>query len=330
MLNPKFVLLISFLALMLSACGATFQPVIPTALPTITPTLTATITRTPGGAATLPPTPTRPTIEGMPSPTSIFGPTSTGVFPTATRPPDPNAPRIEFFTADVAIAAPGGSVRLFWSTRNADNAVIYRLDQRGQRSETFNVPLDGNLDVRIPSRERIEASFILSISAGGTRIEQTLRLPIACPDAWFFSPAPSECPAGPAETTALLEQPFERGRMVFVGVRERVYSLFNDGTAPAWISFQNLFNPERDPAQSDQFIPPPGLFQPIEILGFVWRGNDTVRNRLGLALDLQASYEGFVQTVTDANGAETLYISSSDSTVLVLTAGGDAWEIVTP
>src|SRR5690606_35831945 len=150
-----------------AACGAAYTPVIPTALPTITPTFTPTNSPTPGGGATVTPTPTpipaSPT--GGPSPTALLGPSRTPApnDSTATRVPNPNAPRIEFFTADLLAVQPGESLTLFWSVRGVDNAVIYRLDDNGQRTTVWNVPPDGNQVVTTRRSERGQARFLLIV-----------------------------------------------------------------------------------------------------------------------------------------------------------------------
>ncbi|MEP6985250.1 MAG: chloride channel protein, partial [Chloroflexota bacterium] len=63
------------LSLAISACGATARQVIPTARPTATQTLTPTASSTPGIGAT--PTVTPRSVASGPSPTPLFGPTST-------------------------------------------------------------------------------------------------------------------------------------------------------------------------------------------------------------------------------------------------------------
>ena len=78
------------------------------------------------------------------------------------------------------------------------------------------------------------------------------------------------------------------------------------------------------------FIPPPGLYQPVAILGFVWRGRDIVRNRLGLALLPEVNYQGVYQISAALDGAETLYISSADGSALQLLPAGAAWRIIGP
>ncbi len=316
------------LSLAISACGATARQVVPTARPTTTPTLTPTVTQTPGFGAT--PTLTPASVAAGPSPTPLFGPTSTqaAVVSTATRAPNPNAPRIEFFTTNVQQVAPGDQVSLFWSVRGARNAIIYRLDANSERGNLWNVPPDGNLLVTISRRERVQATFLLSAGEGELETTQMLSIPLSCPDPWFFQPAPDACPAGPAEATTVIEEPFERGRMIYIQSRNRIYVLFNDTRSPAWLSFDNKYNPAVDKESEESFVPPPNLFQPVRAIGFVWRGNDVVRNRLGLGLAAETRYDGFVQVVKTGD-KEDLYVNSADGSVLQLLPGGDVWQIIT-
>jgi hypothetical protein len=322
------------LALILSGCGATAVQVIPTERPTATETLTPTPSRTPGvNASPTLYTPPPVTITGGPSPTSIFGATSTplpGSAPTTTRVPNPNAPRIEFFTADVVAVAPGESLTLFWSTRGASSAVIYRVDRNGVRSQLWNVASDGSLAVGTRGSDRGTVDFVLSVGEGALKVEQGLSLPLACPIQWFFQPAPDACPDAEAQVTRVIEEPFERGRMLYIEANNQVYSLFNDGEAPAWVTFPNRYDPAVHAESEASFVPPPGFVQPLAILGFVWRGNDVVRNRLGLATQPEAVYEGAFQQAITPDGREAVYVSSVDGSVLVLQPGGEAWQIITP
>lgn len=324
----------ALLLALLTGCGAAAVPVIPTDPPTITPTFTPSPSRTPGVGAT--PTATTPpppaTVTGGPSPTSLFGATSTPAAgqATATRVVNPNAPRIEYFTSDAAATAPGSSVNLFWSTRGAAGATIYRLDASGARSQLWNVPPDGSLAIPTRRSDRGQVDFILRVGDGPLAAEQALAIALACPDPWFFSPPPDACPTAPAAETQLVEAPFERGRMLYIEARDRVYALFNDGSQPAWLSVQNRYNPAVHPESEESFVPPPGLYQPIAALGFVWRGSDTTRNRLGLALQPEMRYVGNVQAAPADAGSETLYVSSADGAVLQLLPGGASWQIITP
>ncbi|MBL8131474.1 MAG: hypothetical protein JNL42_06425 [Anaerolineae bacterium] len=321
------LLLLISLATALSGCGAAAFEVVPTTRPTATATPTETPSPTLDRSAVPTATLTPPPATGGPSPTPLFGqPVTAAVSPTRAL-LNPNAPRIEFFTADGAAVAPGNIVTLYWSTRNASDAVIYQMD-RGERSRLWNVPPDGSLPVQTRASDRGVLDFVLSIGDGVQRVEQPLSIPLACPDVWFFNPAPSDCPTRPAEETFIIEQPFERGRMIYVQAVDRVYALFNDGFDPAWLVLDNRFDPAIHPGSEPGFPVPPGYFQPTNELGFVWRGNDLVRNRLGLGAQPESRFNGLIQRAAARDGAETLYLSSAEGSVLRLLPGGDAWEII--
>jgi hypothetical protein len=328
-------ILILLCSLLISGCEAGALPIVPTEQPTATNTPTVLPSRTPDRDSTPTPLPTRAdeTPTAGPSPTPLFGQASIAVVvaATETRVLNPNAPRIEFFTTDLLAVAPGNTVNLYWSTRGVTSANIYRLE-RGVRNQLWPVGPDGSLNVPTRRSDRGTVEFLLTVGNGDQIVEQVLTIPVACPDVWFFQPAPDECPAGPAVETTLIEEPFERGRMIYVQSSNLVYSLINDGFAPAWIVIENRFDPAVHPEADPEFAQavPPGFYQPIRSLGFVWRGNDVVRNRLGLAIEPEFSFQGFVQTVTALNGDTTLYISSSDGTVLQLLPEGSVWQIITP
>src|SRR5262249_41242517 len=161
---------------------------VPTPLPTITLTFTPSPTRTPDRDAA----PTQRSIADLPtagpSPTSLFGatrPAETVIFVTPTRAANPNAPRTEFFTSDVLGVEPGGSVTLYWSARNVDTVLLYRV-QEGERSQVFNnLPPDGRLEIKTKRAERGQLDFLLSAGRGTDYVEQTLTIPFQCPIAWF-------------------------------------------------------------------------------------------------------------------------------------------------
>lgn len=316
---------------LLSGCGASFAPIVPTTRPTATLTPTDAPSRTPARniTPTQPPSPIPATVTGGPSPTPLFGQAITAVssLPTATRPFNPNAPRIEFFTAGAAAVAPGDSITLYWSTRGTTAANIYRVE-RGVRNQVWQVAADGNLLVTTRRADRGSLEFLLTAGDDDQRVEQTLIIPLACPDVWFFQPPPESCPTGAAQETYIIEEPFQSGRMIYIQMNEVVYSLFNDGFDPGWIAIENRFDPNVHPESEPSFAPPPGLVQPLRRLGFVWRGNDTVRNRLGLGTQPEFAFDGFVQT-SISEGEEMLYVSSSDGTVLQLLPQGEGWQIIT-
>ncbi len=321
------------IVLLITACSATAEQVIPTQRPTETATFTPSATNTPGRNATPTVRPTqRADATGGPSPTPLLGPTRTLApnEPTATRVFNPNAARIEFFTSDVLSVAPGGEVTLYWSVRGVDSAVIYRIDADGSRSQVWNVPPDSSLPIRISSQDRGDLNFLLTVGEEDTYNEMALSLPIQCPIVWFFIPAPNDCPATEAEPSQITEQIFERGRALYIESRDIVYVLFNDGAEPTWLAFNNAFDPEIHPESEENFIPPPGFFQPLRQIGFLWRGNDTVRNRLGLGIEEANVFDGLLQTAPARQDREDLYVSSADTTVLHIVPGGTVWEVIAP
>ncbi|NDJ60036.1 MAG: hypothetical protein GYB67_02875 [Chloroflexi bacterium] len=342
------LLLAALLTLFTGACVAAAVPVVPTPRPTVTPTPTITPSPTlpPNVTLTIPPSPIPPSPTGGPSPTPLFGPTRTplGIAVDATRPVNPNAPRIEFFTTDVAAATPGQPVNLYWSTRGTTNAVIYRLE-RGIRNQLWNVAPDGSLSIPTRRSDRGDLEFLLVVGDGTQRSEFELIIPLACPIVWFFVPPPEACPIAEAVETQIIEAPFERGRMIYIGFIDSidasigasytpyantVYSLFNDGADPAWVAIPNRYDPAIHPEFEPSFVPPPGFYQPVRRLGFVWRGNDIVRSRLGLGTQPEFNFSGFVQTAPTSDGGTALYISSADETVLQLLPAGAVWQIITP
>lgn len=330
----RFVfLLVMIVLLVLVGCGAAAQPIVPTARPTQTLTPTLRFTNTPDPNAT--PTAT----VTFPPRTATFGPTPTPLFGAAvvvqaavTQPGanNPNAPRIEFFTTDVPAVAPGESVTLYWSIRNVVGANIYRVVD-GVRNQVWNVGPDGSLAVPTRRSDRGSLELVLLAGEGTASVTQSLIIPLACPDTWFFQPAPDACPRAGAQEAILIEQTFERGRMVFVQASNSVYALFNDGRAPAWIGLPNRYDAAIHPEYDAEFANavPPGFYQPLRILGYVWRGSDTARNRLGLATQPELAFTGFVQTA-GAEDTEMLYVTSADGGVLQLLPQGEVWQIITP
>ena len=327
----RYSVIMIIVMLLVSACEPAAQPLIPTDPPTVTVTFTASPVSE--GDDSPIPTLTPFTVErdpDAPTATSLFGATRTPVpenFPTATRPFNPNAPRIDFFTSDPLTVAPGDTVTLFWSTRNVDAAVIYELEADGRRSQVYNVVPDGNLAISTSSNERGNLRFSLAIGTGLDFIEEVLVIPLECPDEWFFDPAPPECANEAAISTRVIDMQMERGRMLYVAESDTIYTLYNDGLAgaPGWLSFENRYNPEVHPARDENA--PPEWIQPVNELGFVWRGDASVRNRLGLGLADAIEFEGLIQTSGSGNSLTT-YISGATGVVLQVEAGEDVWQII--
>ena len=333
------LILVFLAALVLAACEPGAVPVIPTERPTASPTIESSATATPDATEAPTSTPTA-AVTGGPTPTSLLGPTRTPDMTAqfqATRPANPNAPYIEFFRASPATANPGGSFDLFWSSRNVPQAVIYRLDAAGQRTLVYNVEPFGRQSITLGARERVQVVYELVIGEGANEVTQRLIVPLACPIAWFFSPAPDSCPIGDAEPTNIVEQTFERGRMLYIASENRIYVLYNDGTTPAWSSHEDRYRPGVDPERDENFdraFAGTGFVQPVGRLGFLWRGLDSVRNRLGSGTAPELSFEGFYQEAPTRDpafaGRNDAFITSSDGTVIQLLPAGSQWQIMTP
>ncbi|XWX03169.1 hypothetical protein VZO05_11720 [Aggregatilineales bacterium SYSU G02658] len=324
------LLLCCALAWALAACRAVNQPIIPTEQPTATVTRTPTPTHTPAGDITPTPRPTQPIIAGQPSPTPLLGPSRTPApdqFNTPTpRPLNPNAPRIEFFTSDPLSVQPGQPVTLFWSARGVDSAVIYQLDAEGRRTQVYNVAPDSRLTIQTRTSDRGALRFLLAIGLNETYSEATVEIPLLCPVEWFFNPPPATCPAAAPEETRIVDQTMERGRMLYVQSRNVIYVLFNDGRQPAWLSFENRYDPAIHPDRDPNA--PPTFIQPLRELGYLWRTNDTVRNRLGLGLAEEVSFDGVIQTAPVRPGVQDVYVSGADGRIIHIVPGGQQWLLI--
>jgi len=325
------VILFGLLSGVLVACTGASLQIIPTELPTITPTFTPSPSPTRDANLTPTPFPTRVVQVGGPSPTPLLGATRTPLpvdfQPTATRILNPNAPRLEFFTSDPLAVEPGESVTLFWSARNIDTAVIYRLNSAGERTQVFNVPPDGRLDVTTNRSDRGQLDFLVRVGEGSTIDELTLTIPLQCPIDWFFAPPPEACPEDPALETQIIDQSFERGRMLYVRESNTIYVLFNDGEQPAWQTFESEYNPDIHPERDPNA--PPNFIQPLRELGFLWRTSDVVRNRLGLGLQEANTFEGFVQA-TELGSDLSIYISGAERNIIHAVSGNQLWQLLVP
>lgn len=314
----------------LAACRATSQPLIPTNLPAATLTQTPAPTRTPASNVTPTQRPAIVAIAGQSSPTPLLGASRTpsaAQFATPTlRPANPNAPRIEFFTSDPLSAEPGKPITLFWSARGVDSAVIYQLDDQDRRTQVYNVAPDDRLTIQTRSSDRGALRFLLTIGANDTYSEAGIEIAFACPVEWFFSPPPAACASSASEETRLTDQTMERGRMIYVQSRSIIYVLFNDGQQPAWLSFENRYDPTIHPDRDPNA--PPTFIQPLRELGFLWRTNDTVRVRLGLGLAEEIAFDGFIQSAPVRNGVEDIYVSGADGKIINVVPGGEQWLLI--
>jgi len=263
------------------------------------------------------PEPTQP-LTTSPTPTE----TST---PLATEEAD-SGPAILYFRANVEEADPGDTIVLEWESVGATKAIIYHIPPSYQMPQSgWDVDTSGTLSHQIGVHERNWIMFQLYVFDAAERsASASLTVSLRCPDPWFFSPAPDVCPTSPI-VSAAAEQHFERGTMIWIEELDRIYVLYADDVhSPKWQGFDDEWDesmPDRDPT----LVPPDGLYQPVRGFGWVWRQNSTVRERLGWAIDQEASFETIVQHTTLYKYNST-YLRALDGDVWHLGPEMSSWE----
>jgi hypothetical protein len=252
-------------------------------------------------------------------------PTST---PTATPTSQPGVgPTIELFRSDLSETDPGDTITLEWETRDATSATLYHLMPTGQLGSFWEVNVDGRFEYDIDPQERNHSDFLLIVSDDqGRTARASVSIRLRCPDTWFFEPAPDECPASAAITSAGAEQHFQHGVMIWVQAQDVIYVLYDDGNSPWWSIFSDEWDegePERDP----DLTPPADLYQPVRGFGRVWREIQGLRDRLGWATDPEAAFDTAVQRTSRAKYNDT-YIRALDGKVWRLLPEASGWEKV--
>lgn len=98
------------------------------------------------------------------------------------------------------------------------------------------------------------------------------------------------CPRDSGSHITLVYQPFERGKMFWRDTRQ-IYTLQGSGLLTVLTDAWQETMPASDPG----FQPPAGLLQPVRGFGYVWRGNEPLRNNIGWATQVEAPLTGFWQ-----------------------------------
>ncbi len=326
----------------LTACGALVEEV-PTlsSLPTLTPSPFASPTPAiPDLGTATPVTPTASptvTLTAVSTPTPLFALVPTLSFQELTSGPQQPTdlpvprPKINYFVAFPTQAKPGETVLLFWSTSNATSAAVTRIYQGGKRGTSYGVQIDGSIPITADGKDRNQ-TYLLSVTNGITTVTKSLVIQVSCEINWFFVPFPdSGCPDGEPLTAAASTQQFEHGRMFWNSSTNIITVVFNDWPTvpdpkkPAWIS---LLNPWQNgmPADDPSLQPPPGLKQPVNAFGKVWRETPGVSDRLGWATGDETGYTVLFQT--QAGESKILFFSDPSNAVLGLTPNGQGWQMV--
>jgi hypothetical protein len=91
----------------------------------------------------------------------------------------------------------------------------------------------------------------------------------------------------------------------------------------------DTLQPDRDP----DLTPPPGRYQPMRGFGKLWRGNTSVRERIGWATAPEQGFEGTWQQLrTEFLGGE-VFLRTIDGQVVLFSGfwmAGGHWRLVTP
>ena len=218
---------------------------------------------------------------------------------------------------------------LYWSTRGARDAVIYQL-VRGVRNRLWNVGPDGSLPVQTSRNDRGTVDFVLSVGEGSAVRRANAVVPLACPDVWFFQPPPEACPTAPAQDTQLIEEPFERGRMLYVATSNQIYALFNDGLPPAWLVLENRFDPASASGKRPEFLAAARLLSTAAAAGLRLARQRYGAQPAGAGDAAGSQLQRLHPVVADAGRRADALRQQRRWHVLQLLPQGASWQIITP
>jgi hypothetical protein len=103
------------------------------------------------------------------------------------------------------------------------------------------------------------------------------------------------CPTAGAFTANLVQQPFQKGVMIWRDTRQiyvmSVAAIQQGATTDTLWIVPDQWN-ESLPASDAAYTPPEGLTQPVRGFGYVWRSNQQIRDAIGWALAGEQPYQG--------------------------------------
>jgi hypothetical protein len=324
----KMLFAVLMLALAALACsnGGTPTAMVEATHPASTVTPTAQIkppTETPAPTFTL-----APANTPLPSATPLI-PTQTIVPPSPTPTALPPAPTLSIvaFTVDAQDLADGGKRFTFkWATSGAASVSIYSGAHMRFPQWWSSLPPTGVYTADVSySYYRDPAMSLTAYDDQGNQVSQSVTVTWPCQYTYFFTPELATCPAFEASFTAAAQEPFEKGRMIWLkevrigdyAVDNQILVLFDNGDLIRYDDTWTDSEPDRDPS----IVPPSGFFQPIRGFGKVWRANEQVRNGLGWALAEEAGYEAAMQQEAHESLFGSLFIRTRNGQIINLPAG---------
>jgi hypothetical protein len=126
-----------------------------------------------------------------------------------------------------------------------------------------------------------------------------------------------------------VQQRFERGWMIWHENTREIFVLFTDNKTPTWLRVTDSFT-EGMPERDENIIAPPNLSQPVRGFGYVWRNDQTIRDRLGWAVEGESGYQGLMQAGIQEDGAAVIYMRMQTGTIVELGADGQVWQLIIP
>lgn len=238
-------------------------------------------------------------------------------------------PAILGFSASSLTPAPGEAVIFSWVS---DHGEVGRLTDSwpGVSEGESQVSANGTWYLTYANFAGPRTFTLTIYNRAGEQAQSSLTLNLRCAYAYFFSahpPAWAPCPTAADQTLHLVEQRFERGRMLYLnGI---LYVLFNATStilthADTWTAAE----PDSDPA----ITPPAGYYQPVRGFGKLWRTAAQLRDSLGWALAPEQGYAGRVQRSASydyQNYHNAQFLNLSDGQIVGLYDETN-WEFLSP
>jgi hypothetical protein len=277
-------------------------------------------------------------IAGSEEPSEVTPtPVTQSIEPTAAVPHTASPLSIESFTVDVEELETGKRLTFTWETTGATEALLVVGTAR-RFIPWWTVPPNGTHTVVLAETfYRDPKASLTAYDEAGNGISDEVTIVWPCEHEYFFTLAPDECPLYEALYTAAAEQPFERGRMIWleeirgedVLIEKAIVVLYDDGL---WKQFEDTWTPDQ-PETDPEIVPPTGLHQPIRGFGKLWRENTEVRERIGWGVAREFGYEATWQEQIQESVPAVVYIRTLDYRVIRVDGwgmGSGAWRFVTP
>lgn len=218
-------------------------------------------------------------------------------------------PRATNTTAPTSIPAPSCTVRTDWPTVTVQSGETLSAIAR-RTGASVNDLVNANC---LASADSLQAGQTLRVpvavppTVGGVIATVTMAPPLGCTNRWFFSfntnVTETRCPDVIVSSKAS-GQDFEGGRVFWYESAagytvNQIYVAFNDG---GWAVYGDAWNsslPYEDPA----IVAPAGRYEPVAGIGYLWRTQPGLRQKLGWAYEPEQAFTGRRQ--------QPIYVSTS-------------------